>query len=59
MVRLRRRLLLLQVMLPLLLILGIDKLVRESDTTFQPKVVLGYFVVDILWVLVDPGCVRR
>uniref|UniRef100_A0A7S0JNV9 TLC domain-containing protein n=2 Tax=Cafeteria roenbergensis TaxID=33653 RepID=A0A7S0JNV9_CAFRO len=46
------------VMLPLLLILGIDKLVRESDTTFQPKVVLGYFVVDILWVLVDPGCVR-
>lgn len=49
----------LQVMLPLMLILGIDKLVRESDTTFQPKVVLGYFVVDVLWVLVDPGCVRR
>jgi uncharacterized membrane protein len=48
-----------QAMLPLMLIMVFDGIIRRPETTWQPYFILFYFIVDTSWLLVDPGAVRR
>lgn len=48
-----------QVMLPVMVIMVFDGIIRQPETTFQPYLILFYFIVDTTWLLADPGAVRR